>query len=532
MASASLGEELSCSICLSLYTEPVTLTCGHSFCRDCIVTLLETQKASGKVYSCPECRKAYPNHPLLEKNRKLTSIVDNFMAMQQKTQVRCTFCVDVPVSAVKTCQQCETSMCDKHLAAHNETVDHLLVEPTSFFRSKKCSIHKKLLEYYCSEDSTCLCVSCCLVGTHKGHQVELLEEASEKKKEELKHELKMMASKGKLYEGKIQSLQVHKRKAQEKAADEKKRVTALFEDIRRQLEVHEMKVLNEITRQEEQVSQSVSDCIRHLETQGGELSRKMSRIEKMCNMTDPITVLQDPESDTADQDMEKPSVTNLDEFLILLVLQKSINELITQMKSQTVFSFPKKPDLLLDADTAHNFLDLSDSRTTSDSEIDHCRPHSLKRFATFPQVMSCQSFSSGRHYWEVEVSDDGDWDVGVSYPSIEREGEESAIGNNNKSWSYRRCDNKHSASHDSKAKLLKPQSICRRLGLYLDYEAGRLSFYQMDDPISHLHTFTATFTEPLHAAFYVYNKGWVKILAAGNLGKGRKFGYRHRGPLK
>ncbi|XP_068102624.1 E3 ubiquitin-protein ligase TRIM39-like [Hyperolius riggenbachi] len=514
MASASLGEELSCSICLSLYREPVTLTCGHSFCRDCIMTVLETQKASGKVYSCPECRAEYPNHPLVEKNRKLSNIVENFTAMQEKPEVRCTFCVDALVPAVKTCQQCETSMCVKHLAAHNQTVDHVLVEPTSSLQNKKCSSHKKLLEYYCTEDSTCLCVSCCLVGTHKGHQVELLEEASEKKKEELRHVLKNMAPKGRIYEEKIQSLQDHKRKAQEKAADEKKRVTALFEDIRRQLEVHEMKVLNEITRQEEQISQSVSDCIQHLETQGGELSRKMARIEKMCNMTDPIAVLQDPESDTADQDMEEPFVQDLDDFLILLVLQKSVNELITQMKSQVEFSFLKKADLLLDEDTAHNRLKLSDDfRTATESDTRHCRPNSWKRFTTYCQVMSSESFSSGRHYWEVEVSDDGDWEVGVSYPSIERQGDKSGVGDNNKSWSYHRYKDKHSASHDSGKKSLNPHSPCRRLGIYLDYEAGRLSFYQLDDPVSHLHTFTATFTEPLHAAFYLDYKAWVKVIS-------------------
>ncbi|XP_068102625.1 E3 ubiquitin-protein ligase TRIM39-like [Hyperolius riggenbachi] len=514
MASTSLGEELSCSICLSLYTEPVTLTCGHSFCRDCIVTVLETQKASGKVYSCPECRAEYPNHPLLEKNRKLTNIVENFMAMQQeKAEVRCTFCVDVPVSAVKTCQQCETSMCDKHLAAHNETVDHVLVEPTSSLISKKCSIHKKLLEYYCFEDSTCLCASCCLDGTHKGHQVELLEEASEKKKEELRDGLKKMAKKRGIDEEKIQSLKDHKRNVQEKAADEKKRVTALLENFRRQLEVHEMEVLNEISRQEEQISQSVSDCIRHLETQGGELSRKMARIEKMCDMTDPIDVLQDPKSDTADQDMEEPSVPDLDDFLIFLALEKSVNQLIYQIKSQTKFSFPEKTDLFLDVDTAAMLVDLCyHFRTATNSETSYYRRDSLERFTKYPQVMSSQSFSSGRHYWEVDVSDDGDWDVGVSYPSIKRKGKESRIGDNKKSWSFRRYEGEHSASHGSQKTSLNPQSPCRRLGIYLEYEAGRLSFFQLGDIISRLHTFTATFTEPLHAAFYVHNEGWVKIL--------------------
>ncbi|MEE6506105.1 hypothetical protein FKM82_007513 [Ascaphus truei] len=72
-------------------------------------------------------------------------------------------------------------------------------------------------------------------------------------------------------------------------------------------------------------------------------------------------------------------------------------------------------------------------------------------------------------------------------------------------------DNKHSVIHNSIQTQIYPESPLQRLGIYLDYEAGRLSFYQLCDPIRHLHTVTATFTEPLHAAFCVCEKGWVRI---------------------
>ncbi|XP_073492195.1 E3 ubiquitin-protein ligase TRIM39-like [Aquarana catesbeiana] len=528
MASAALGEELRCSICLSLYTEPVSLRCGHIFCRDCIVTALDTQEWS-RVYSCPECREEYVERPTLEKNRKLCNIVDNFRSTQQKeekSEILCTYCVDSPVGAVKSCLHCETSMCDKHLTAHNKTVDHVLVEPTLSFGSKKCSIHKDLLRFYCSEDAICLCVSCCLVGKHKGHEVELLEEALEKKKDKLYSVLRKLTATKETTEKAILNLQDQKRKAQDKADDEKKRVTALFEDIRRQLEVQEQRVLSEISRQVEEVSQSLNDLTKQLEIQKDELSGKLDHIEKLCNMTDPITVLQDKESDTDevlqdqesdtdDQNVEESSVPDLDDFMISLVLHRSITDLITNMQLKSSFYVQDTTDLRLDEKTAFTSVTLSDDlRTATRCETRKIRPKLPERFTLFSQVMSMESFSHGRHYWEVEIGDCGDWYVGVCYPSIKRDGKESGIGYNNKSWDFGICGNKYSCEHNFRLQELNLDSPVQRLGIYLDYEGGRLSFYQLSDPIRHLHTFTTTFTEPLHAVFYVNKGAWVKLISS------------------
>ncbi|XP_068103263.1 E3 ubiquitin-protein ligase TRIM39-like [Hyperolius riggenbachi] len=515
MASAALGDELSCPICLDLFTEPVSLRCGHNFCYHCIVTALDTQEGSG-AFSCPECREEHPGRPLLDKNRKLSSIVENFRSMQEdETKIPCTYCVDSPVAAVKTCLQCEVSMCEKHLMAHNKTVDHDLTEPTSSVGNKKCSIHKKLLEYYCYEDSTCLCVSCCLVGTHIGHHVELLQEAAKEKKEEQKLVLKKLTSKRMSSVNRILSLRDRKKEVQEKADSIKNMVTSLYEDIIRQLEMQKKEVLSEVSSQEKQIVGSLSDQILDLEEHKDEMSRKIGHIEKLYNLTDPISVLQDPEVDPSDQedDDEQPD-PDLDDFLISLVLQGSLQDLIITIKSQlqTKFCIQEMSNLSLNPKTAHELVALSeDLKTASFSEAEQNRPKLPERFRRYPQVMSVETFSCRTRYWEVEVSDSGAWEVGVSYPSIVRKGEESSFGDNNKSWCLHMCDNDYVAVHDSQEEDVVPLSTCRRLGLYLDYEAGHLSFYQLGDKITHLHTFTATFTEPLHAAFYIYKGAWIKI---------------------
>uniref|UniRef100_A0A6I8SD68 B30.2/SPRY domain-containing protein n=1 Tax=Xenopus tropicalis TaxID=8364 RepID=A0A6I8SD68_XENTR len=174
---------------------------------------------------------------------------------------------------------------------------------------------------------------------------------------------------------------------------------------------------------------------------------------------------------------------------------------------------PEATDLVLDINTAHNRVSVSGDRKSASYSLTELHyPQSPERFQLYAQALSSRSFPSGRHYWEVEVSESGKWEVGAAYPSIERGGGQSCIGYNNKSWGLW-ADNRYSVRHDSKCTQLPHVPSCRRIGIWLDYEAGRLSFYELSEPIRHLHTFTASFTEPLHAAFWVRGEGtWVRII--------------------
>uniref|UniRef100_A0A8C5MYS3 Uncharacterized protein n=1 Tax=Leptobrachium leishanense TaxID=445787 RepID=A0A8C5MYS3_9ANUR len=572
MASADLRDELTCSICLNIYTDPVTLPCGHSFCRTCIGDVLDTQEGSG-AYKCPECRAESQERPALETNRKLRNIVENIRSThpeQEEAGIPCTYC-DSPVPAAKTCLHCEASLCDKHLKKHSKSAEHVLTEPTTSLENRKCSVHKKVLEYYCCEDAACICVSCSLAGEHRGHQVEILNEASEKKKEKLRNILQKLTSQREEAEKRVQSLEKLRRQVQGKAAGVTERVTALIRDIRKQLEALEKRVLSEISRQEEQVSLRVSDLIRQLEIKKEELSRKMGDIEELCDMTDPVTVLQGRESDRDDycdtEDTERHDIKvhdagDLDVGLIFVTLRSGLSGIVTGITRRR--RVPEASDMLLDVNTASDMLldvntasdmlldvntasdmlldvntasdmlldvntasdmlldvnlasnDVSvsgDLKTVSGSRINQRRPETPERFQNCAQVLSSRSFSSGRHYWEVEGSESGEWRVGMTYPSIERRGLQSLIGNNNKSWCLGKSSNKmYYMLHDSKSIQFPHSSSCHRLGIFLDYEAGRLSFYELCDPIRHLHTFTAAFTEPLHAGFWVWgDNSWVRI---------------------
>ncbi|XP_077327088.1 E3 ubiquitin-protein ligase TRIM39-like [Lithobates pipiens] len=519
MASANLRAELECSVCLNIYTDPVNLRCGHNFCRVCIDRVLDTQGGSGG-YSCPECREKFPARPALQRNITLRNIVGNFLSAQphqEESGVFCTYCVDYPAPAVRSCLLCEVSLCDKHLRVHKKSPEHVLCDPTLSMESRKCSVHKKILEYYCTEDETCICVSCSLAGEHRGHQVEMLDEASEKKKKTLRNVLQKLLTKREEMEERVQSLQEHRRKVEEEAAGDTERVTVLFRDLRRRLEDLEKRVLREISGRAERISISIRD----LEIKKEELSRKLRHIEELCNVTDPLTVLQ--ESDTGDlcdtEDGDNEDRERHEELLhdgggldvdgISHTLH-TLSDIITEVNVSSYIQ--GAADILLDVNTAYNYLHISDDRkTVSLLDRKQNRPETPERFQHRYQVISSRSFSSGRHYWEVDVGGSDSWIVGMCYPSIDRRGgRQSGIGYNKKSWGLWRKGDQYLVRHAKKEILLPSNISSNRVRIDLDYEVGRISFYDLCDPIRHLHTFTTTFTEPLHAGIYV-GGGCIKI---------------------
>ncbi|XP_073479393.1 E3 ubiquitin-protein ligase TRIM39-like [Aquarana catesbeiana] len=450
MASADLRAELECSICLNIYTDPVILKCGHNFCRVCIDRVLDTQEGSG-AYFCPVCRKRFRSRPALQRNITLRNIAVHFLSTQpdqEESGVFCTHCVDYPIPAVSSCLRCEVSLCDKHLK-----------------KRKLRKVKQKILT----------------------------------KREEM--------------ERRVQSLQEHRRKVEEKAAGYTERVTVLFRDLRRRLEDLEKRVLREISGQAEQVSIS----IRALEIKKEELSRKIGHIEELCNMTDPLTVLQ--ESDTGDlcdtEDGDNEDRERHKELLhdgggldVAGVLHTGLSVLIKEVN--VYFYMQGAADILLDLSTAGNNLHISDDRKTSSwSNIDQRRPKT-DRFTDFPQVLSSQSFPSGQHYWEVNVGGSDLWRVGMCYPSMDRKVLQAGIGRNDKSWGLLRSGIQYSVIHDSMEIPLSANISSNTVRIYLDYEAGRISFYDLCDPIRHLHTFTTTFTEPLHAVLCAWT-GCIKI---------------------
>ncbi|XP_040191582.1 E3 ubiquitin-protein ligase TRIM39-like [Rana temporaria] len=579
MASTDPKKELECSVCLNFYTDPVTLKCGHDFCQDCIGHVLDTQEESGG-YSCPECREEFLERPELQRNTTLSNKVENFVSTlpAQEYSGIFTYYVDTPIPAVILDVQYKASLVDNQLRLSRKSPERVSCDPTTSPENKKCSVHKKLLEYYCIEDSAFICASCSMAEEHQGHQVETLDKASKVKKRRLRKVLQKMLTEKEEIEKRVESLQEHGRKVQGKADDETKRVTVLFRNLRRRLDDLEKRVQSEISGQAERVSLSLSDMIQHLEIMDDDLSSKMADIEELCHLTDPLAVLKDlgtgdlcDTEDGDDLDRERHDLllhnrVDLDMAGISQTLHTGLSDIMSWVNVQKYTDthvyphstaqdkdhinakpFRKRPqpyptiqrshcqaggqnigaaqptsgvwrvtDLLLDVGTACNLLHISDDRKTVSWSSNQNRPETPERFH-WPQVMSIQSFSSGRNYWEVDVGGSLYWRVGMCYPSIDRKGDECLIGCNKKSWGLRRFNNQYSVIHERKKIRLSGSVSSNRVRICLDYEAGQISFYELCDPVRHLHTFTTTFTEPLHAGLRVGLGSCIRISEANQM---------------
>uniref|UniRef100_A0AAY4BXJ1 Uncharacterized protein n=1 Tax=Denticeps clupeoides TaxID=299321 RepID=A0AAY4BXJ1_9TELE len=160
----------------------------------------------------------------------------------------------------------------------------------------------------------------------------------------------------------------------------------------------------------------------------------------------------------------------------------------------------------LDPNTANRKLLLSEGNRKVTCVVEkQPYPDHPERFKSWLQVL-CREDVSGRCYWEVERSGQMVY-IGVTYKGISRRGfsSDNYIGGNNKSWVLIYDNNSYSVRHNSISTAIPaPPSSYNRVGVYLDWSAGTLTFYSISsDKLTHLHTFHSTFTEPLYPGFGV-----------------------------
>lgn len=157
-------------------------------------------------------------------------------------------------------------------------------------------------------------------------------------------------------------------------------------------------------------------------------------------------------------------------------------------------------EVTLNPRTAHTHLAVSEDRkevrhTNKQQEV----PENPKRFDRVINVLAKEGFSCGRQYWEVDMGDKTDWDLGVAKQSVNRKGK-FTISPANGFWTVSlRNGNQYTAN------TLQPTCLAlkvkpRKVGVYLDYEEGCVSFFCLDSG-AHIHTFTDSFTEKLHPIF-------------------------------
>ncbi|XP_032868294.1 E3 ubiquitin-protein ligase TRIM39-like [Amblyraja radiata] len=178
----------------------------------------------------------------------------------------------------------------------------------------------------------------------------------------------------------------------------------------------------------------------------------------------------------------------------------------------------KRVSVTLDEETAHPGLEVSEDRKSVRlTGTRRSLPDTGKRFTVRACVLGSEGFTSGRHYWEVEVAGSRGWSLGVAAESVERK-KGVKLTPETGVWRIRR-DGDNFDSVTSPPSRLRARPIPGRVGVYLSYESGTVSFYDADT-MSHLHTFTGNkFTEKLYPFFGPWGPNqWLGICGGSSPG--------------
>ncbi|XP_033941190.1 E3 ubiquitin-protein ligase TRIM39-like isoform X2 [Pseudochaenichthys georgianus] len=506
-ASCLLTEgQFLCSICLDVFTDPVTIPCGHNFCKACISEHWDRNVPS----QCPNCKKVF--------NIKLELLVNTFiseMAAHSSEQqvvkpgeVPCDACTGTRLKALKSCLVCLESYCETHLEPHLTRAGlkkHQLIDPEENLESRMCVKHDKLLELFCKTDQVCVCIHC-TYSEHKAHDVVPLKEGYEGKKAELgktEAEIQQMIQKRRL---KIQemnrSVELSKEGADREIADGVQVFTALKESVERS----QAELIDTIKEKQRETEEQAEGFIKELEQEVSELKKRSSEVEQLSRSEDQLHLLQSftslsaapPTKNWTEVRVRPPSyegtvrraVTQLEE-----TLRKQMKKLLELKRVQQY-----EVGVTLDPDTAQPWLILSDyGKQVKHGDVRKNLPDKPERFDTCACVLAKQSFSSGRFYYEVQVEGKTEWDLGVARESINRKGQISGTPKDGYWMIVLRNGNEYKAFDPNVGLSLKSQP--ERVGVFVDYEEGLVSFYDVD-AAALIYSFTGCcFKEKLYPYF-------------------------------
>ncbi|XP_077065487.1 E3 ubiquitin/ISG15 ligase TRIM25-like [Siphateles boraxobius] len=543
MAEARLfQDEFLCSVCLDLLKDPVTIPCGHSFCKICITGRWD-QEDQKRVYSCPQCRQTFSQRPALAKNTMLAKVVEKLKKRKLPADcyagagdVQCDVCTGRKRKAVKSCLVCLDSYCQNHLEQHESFVKrkrHNLTDATGRLQEMICQTHDKLLEVFCRTDQKCICVLC-VMNEHKKHDTVSAAAQRTEKQKQLKETQRSFQQRIQQREKYLQQLREavasHKRSAQTAVEDSER----IFTELIRSIERSRSEATQRIRDQEKTAVSRAEERLERLEQEINDLRRRDAELEQLSHTKDHIHFLQsfqslsappestdvndNPFSSLSSFDGVRESVLQLRDKLEDFCKEKQISNRVnfTNIVPRTRNDFLQySHQFTLDLNTVNKRLRLSESNIVI-TNINTVQPYPdhPDRFDYYEQVL-CRESVCGRCYWEIEWSGDvlGAVYISVSYKSISRKGlgKECVFGYNNQSWSLSCSPSSYSFRHNKIKTELPVKPISRRIGVYVDHSAGTLSFYSVSDTMSLIHTVQTTFTHTLYPGFGVYIGSSVKL---------------------
>ncbi|XP_030012970.1 E3 ubiquitin-protein ligase TRIM39-like [Sphaeramia orbicularis] len=506
MAAAShvqSEDQFLCSICLDVFTDPVAIPCGHNFCKPCISKHWD----NNENYQCPMCKKAFDPRPELYVNTLISEMVAQFRHEAQHElniyssdqqaakpgEVPCDVCTEIKLKAIKSCLVCLTSYCQTHLEPHwtvSGLKRHQLIHPVENLEDRMCRKHDKPLELFCKTDHICICLLCPVLD-HKNHEFVHLKEEHEEQKAELKKteaEIQQMIQERLLKIQEIQQSVEHSKNAADTETAEGVEVfTALIESVQRSLDQFKEKIQEKQRTTEKQAE----DFIKELEQEIWELKKRSTEVEQLSGYEDHLHFVQRftcVKAAPSTKTWTKVSVHPPSYEGTLVRAVSELEDKLTEEKKKVVGAELKRVqqyevDLTLDPDTAHPDLILSDDgKQVHHGDETKNLPDKPQRFSDSCCILAEQSFSSGRFYFEVQFEGKTDWYLGVVRESINRKGD-LTLSPQDGYWTISLTNgNEYEACADPPV-LLSLKSSPQKVGVFVDYEEGLVSFYDVDSSV-------------------------------------------------
>ncbi|XP_038673052.1 zinc-binding protein A33-like isoform X1 [Scyliorhinus canicula] len=487
----NLEDELNCPLCLQLFSDPVILDCGHDFCRLCILKFWDNQNRE----TCPECGQVFQDKTL-KSNRALGKLVKK---------------------------------------SRNHTLN-LKLKGTKPY----CIEHEEELKLFCETDRKLICVMCLDRRdgrSHKAHNFMLINEAVEIYKEKMRVSLNNLKQKKSYYQDFEVKQQEKITEIKDQSSKLQTHITSEFTKMRSVLEEKQQNMFTDLSTQESEVLSKMEINLRKIQDNLNRTQHVLSNVQKRLDYQDIYTMLKEPPLDEKSaEDDYQPTITegNLPIGVFQGPVQyrvwKQVIDVIipdykyagcsepasnptsrtdasedTPRKRSIIYSTEehnrKSPkSLTLNANTAHPRLVLSEDLTVvTYGDVKQEVKEMPERFDTCVCVLGSEGFTSGKHYWEVQVGSKTEWDLGVVKESISRKGHTTATPETGYWIVWLRNGTEYKATTVPRTRLTVPRKP-RAIGVYLDYEGGQVSFYNVDN-MSHLYTFIDTFSERLFSYF-------------------------------
>uniref|UniRef100_A0A5F4WAY5 Tripartite motif-containing protein 5 n=1 Tax=Callithrix jacchus TaxID=9483 RepID=A0A5F4WAY5_CALJA len=447
-ALARLQEEAKCSICLDVLSDPITIECGHNFCRSCIQ---QSWTDLQELFLCPVCRHQCPERHF-RNNTQMGRMMDIAKLLQK--------------ASVSEARQEETPLCEKH---------------------------NQPLSVFCEEDLVVLCPLCTQPPDHQGHHMRPIEKAASHHRERLRSYIqplkRQVAEVRKLRATPGRKLLELREKMESQRQELSSELTLLIKFVDREHQA----ALSRLDEEEEDIQEKLHANMRAFSEHISTMESLLTQVAETSVMAD-VNLLMDVRSVLARFDgLKSPAVHSVqprkEEFRLpppYSAFQKILQKF--------------REDVTLDPKTAHPHLRVSEDKKCVTFVKKRQRVRwNPKRFLCHLVVLGSEGFTCGRHYWEVQVDDKPMWAVGVCKDSLPRKKGEWPLSGHSMCWAILLRKGEYVARGAATVYLpLKEKP--RGIGIYLDYELGELSFYNLNDR-SHIHSFTDTFSEALKPYF-------------------------------